>query len=130
MSAELSQLKQEVAELWTRYRKDEPVLVDDEGRKVLSELNRTLEGQRRALSDRSSTLRIELEVQRRRASRLSPVVRVIGGVIGSAVTAVLAGAVMPALAAWSMEFTPAQGSVLLAFSLLLVGLAVSRADHP
>ena len=130
MSAELSQLKQEVAELWTRYRKDEAVVVDDEGRRVLSELNRTLEGQRQTLSDRTSTLRIELEVQRRRASRLSPVVRVIGGVIGSAVMAVLVWVVMPELAAWSVEFTPAQGSVLLAFSLLLVGLTVSRADHP
>ncbi len=129
MTAELSQLKQEVAELWTRYRKDEPVPVDDEGRKALSELNRSLEAQRRALSDRSSLLRTELLVQRRRASRLSPVVRVIGGLIGSAVTAVLVGVMVPELAAWSIDFTPAQGSVVLAFSLLVVGLVVSRADH-
>lgn len=129
MTAELSQLKQEVAELWTRYRKDEPVVADEEGRKALSELNRSLEAQRRALSDRSSTLRSELEVQRRRAWRLSPVVRVFGGLIGSAVAGGLASVAFPELAALTVELSPGQGAGVLACSLLVVGLCVSRADR-
>ena len=43
MNNELSELKQEVAELWTRYRKEEPRQVEDEGRRALAELNRALE---------------------------------------------------------------------------------------
>ncbi|MDP1824034.1 MAG: hypothetical protein Q8L48_12355 [Archangium sp.] len=129
MNAELSQLKQEVAELWARYRKDAPLAVDDEGRRVLAEQNRTLETKRRALSDRSATLRHELEQHRRRASRLSPVVRVFGGFFGSLLTAALLGLVLPDVAALSVGLTTAQGAAILSGALLVLALSVSRADR-
>lgn len=129
MTAELSQLKQEVAELWARYRKDAPLAVDDEGRRVLAEQNRTLEAKRRALSDRSAALRHELDVHRRRASRLSPVVRVFGGLIGSVVTAGLLVFVLPEVAERSVWLTKAQGAAVLSAALLVLALSVSRAER-
>jgi hypothetical protein len=129
MTAELSQLKQEVAELWARYRKDTPLAADDEGRRVLAEQNRTLETKRRALSDRSATLRHELEVHRRRASRFSPVVRVFGGLIGSVATAGLLVLVLPAVAERSVGLTTAQGAAILSGALLVLALSVSRAER-
>lgn len=129
MTAELSQLKQEVAELWARYRKDAPLAVDDEGRRVLAERNRTLEAKRRALSDRSATLRHELEVERRHASRLSPVVRVFGGLIGSLVTAGLLVFALPDVAERSVGLTTAPGAAILSGALLVLALSVSRADR-
>jgi hypothetical protein len=127
--AELTQLKQEVNELWSRYRKHEPWPTEDEGRRLLAEKNRSLEAKRRVLSDRSSTLRLELEQHRRRASRLSPVVRVFGGLVGSLVMAVLLAMVLSEVAALSVALTAAQGAAVLTGSLLLVALSVSRADR-
>ncbi len=126
MTNELSELKQEVAELWTRYRKEEPREVDDEGRRALAGLNRTLEAKRRALSDRSATLRSELEAHRRRASQLAPVVRVFGGMIGSVLALILVGALMPELA--PLELSVGQGAVVLSASLVLAALSVARTD--
>ena len=86
MTTELTELKAEVAELWAKYRKEEPRVFEDDSRRELAALNRTLETKRKALSDRSASLRSELDAHRRRASRLSPVVRVFGGIIGAALT--------------------------------------------
>jgi hypothetical protein len=129
MSAELSALKHEVEALWARYRKDEPGQVDDEARRALSELNRALEKKRRALSDRSAALRQELEAHRRRASRLSPLARVLGGLVGSALVAGLIGAGLPALGSHALELSVGQGVVLLSASLLVAAWSVSPADR-
>jgi hypothetical protein len=128
MSAELTSLKQEVAELWSRYRKEEPRPADDEGRRALAELNRTLEAKRRGLADRSAALRLELEQHRRRASRLSPVVRVFGGMIGSAFAAAVLGSFLPECAELSNELSVGQGVVALSVALLMAAVSVSRAD--
>ena len=109
MTAEISQLKQEVAELWTRYRKELPHSADDECRGRLAEQNRALEAKRRTLSERSAALRARLELQRLRASRLAPVVRVVGGVLGGVLTAVAISTMLPQLAAFSIELSPGQG---------------------
>jgi len=127
--AELTQLKQEVNELWSRYRKHEPVAVQDDGRRALAEQNRGLEAKRRLLSDRSATLRLELEQHRRRASRLSPVVRVFGGLIGTLLAATLTATLIPDLAAGSVGLTASQGAALLTTSLLLLAFCVSRTDR-
>ena len=127
--AELTQLKQEVNELWSRYRKHEPWPVEDEARRALAEKNRALEAKRRLLSDKSSTLRLALEQLRRHASRLSPVVRVFGGLIGSVVMGVLVTTALADLAALSVGLRASQGAALLSGSLLLVALCVSRAER-
>lgn len=124
--AELSQLKQEVAELWTRFRKDEPSPVDDEGRRALAELNRTLEAKRRSLADRRTILRHELEVLRRRASRLAPAVRVLGGLLGVALAAVGVHPALPEVARLSLDLASAHGAAVLTCSLLLLALAVAK----
>lgn len=126
MNNELSELKQEVAELWARYRKEEPRSGDDEGRRALAELNRSLEAKRRALADRSSTLRLELEAHRRRASQLAPAVRVFGGLIGCVVALAIVGSLMPELA--SVELSVGQGAVALCVALVLTALSVARTD--
>jgi hypothetical protein len=125
--AELSQLKQEVAELWSRYRKDAPLVADDEARHALALRNRNLEAKRKMLSERSATLRAELEQLRRRASRLSPVVRVLGGVMGAVLAGVMLSTILQDVADASVGLTIAQGAGLLTASLLLVALSVSRA---
>ena len=129
MNPELTQLKQEVAELWTRYRQQQPqpLFGEDEERRSLTELNRTLEGKRRALADKSSTLRLELEAIRRTAARLSPVARVFGGLLGTLLAAGLVAAVLPELASATSGFGTVQGVVAWGFSLLVVGLSVKRA---
>ena len=127
--AELSQLKQEVEELWSRYRKDAPALSgDDEARRTLSEQSRSLEAKRRLLSDRSATLRHELEAYRRRASRLSPVVRVFGGLVGAAMAAVVLATGLQDVVDLSVSLSAAQGAGLLSAALLVVALCVSRAE--
>jgi hypothetical protein len=126
MTTELTELKQEVAELWAKYRKEEPRVIEDESRRELAALNRTLETKRRALSDRSSSLRLELEAHRRRASRLSPVVRVFGGIIGAALSSALVIVLAPEFAQSAISFSAGQGVVLICASLLLTGLCVSR----
>ena len=127
--AELTQLKQEVNELWSRYRKHEPWPTEDEARRLLAEKNRALEAKRRVLSDKSSALRLELDQYRRRASRLSPVVRVLGGVIGALGTAATLSFVLPDVAAFSIGLTPAHGAAMLSCALLLVALCVSRVER-
>lgn len=129
MTTELTDLKQEVAELWAKYRKEEPRVVEDDSRRELAALNRALETKRRALSDRSASLRSELETHRRRASRLSPVVRVFGGMIGAALGSALVIVMLPEVAEATLGFSAGQGVVLVCFSLLLAGLSVSRVDR-
>ena len=131
MNAELTQLKQEVAELWTRYRQQQPqpLFGEDEERRTLAELNRTLEGKRRALADKSSTLRLELEVIHRTAARLSPVARVFGGLLGTLLSAGLVAAVLPELAPVTSGFGALQGVVACGLSLVVVGLSVKRAER-
>lgn len=131
MTTELSQLKQEVAELWTRYRQHQPPALfgEDEERRGLAEQNRTLEGKRRALSERSSTLRLELEAHRRKAARLSPVARVVGGFIGIVTATAGSSVVLPDLAALSVGLSAAHGAIALAVSLFVLGLCVGRVER-
>jgi CBS domain-containing protein len=126
---ELSQLKQEVAELWTRFRKDEPAPGDDDARRALATHNRNLEATRRVLVERRTTLRHELDVFRRRASRLAPVVRVFGGLIGVTLAGALVGATLLELAGFSVELTVSQGAGILTASLLVLALAVAPRDR-
>ena len=129
MTTELTELKAEVAELWAKYRKEEPRVLEDDARRELAALNRTLETKRKALADRSASLRLELEAHRRRASRLSPVVRVFGGLIGATIGSVIVITMVAEVAEASTEFSAGQGLVMLCFSLLLTGLAVSKIDR-
>ena len=129
MTAEISQLKQEVAELWNRYRKEQPRFVDDESRSRLAEQNRTLEAKRRSLSERSAGLRTQLERQRQQASQLAPVVRVAGGLLGGLLTAAALSTMLPQLAEFSTALSRGQGLVVLSCALLLVAISVSRAEH-
>lgn len=127
--AELSQLKQEVAELWTRFRKDEPAPGDDDARRALADQNRSLEAKRRLLGERRTSLRRELEASRRRASRLAPAVRVFGGLVGAVVAALSLGPVLPSLAELSVGLTTSPGAAVLAASLLLLALSVAPDDR-
>ena len=127
--AELSQLKQEVAELWTRYRKDEPAPGDDAARRALADQNRSLEAKRRVLVERRTTLRHELDVFRRRASRLAPAVRVFGGLVGALAAALSLGPVLPSVAEFSVGLTGSHGAALLTASLLLLALSVAPDDR-
>ena len=129
MTTELTELKAEVAELWAKYRKEEPRVLEDDSRRELATLNRTLETKRKALSDRSASLRSELDAHRRRASRLSPVVRVFGGIIGAAISSAIVITMAPEIADHSLDFSGGQGVVMLCFSLLMTGLAVSKTDR-
>ena len=131
MTAEISQLKQEVAELWTRYRQHppQPLFGEDEARRTLAELNRTLEGKRRALAEKSSTLRLEVEAHRRTAARLSPVARVLGGLLGTILASAGVAASIPALASATSGFGTVQGVVACSLSLLVVGFSVKRAER-
>lgn len=125
---ELRELKQQVADLWVRFKKDEPVLADDEPRRALSQQAKALEGRRHELSLRRLSLRSQLDVARRRASRLAPVARFFGAMLGVASALSLMGPVVPEVAAESLLLGVAEGAAVLTFSLLLLALAVSGGE--
>ena len=129
MNTELSQLKQEVAELWTRYRQQQPqpLFGEDDERRKLAELNRTLEGKRRALAEKSFALRLEVEVHRRSSARLSPLARVLGGFLGTLFACISVASGVPELAATTSGFGAVQGVIAGGLSMLAAGLSVSRA---
>jgi|GEM_PF-4012651 hypothetical protein len=118
MSEELSSLKQEVAELWSRFRKEEAVTGGDTERQALAEQARALETKRRLLAERRAALKERFDTERRRASRFVPVVMGLGGVVGLVVGGVLAMVGAEAVAALSADFTPGVGAVLVALSTL------------
>ena len=125
-AAELSSLKQEVAKLWSRYRKDEPPTGDPDGERLrVADQLRMLELKQRALADRRSALRSAIEAERRRTSAVAPVLRAGGAVVGVAVTALVVLSVMPMVAAWSLSLAAGHGAlaVLLATLSLPVLLA-------
>lgn len=125
---ELKELKQEVADLWVRFRKEEPVVVEDEPRRTLSQQAKALEARRRELSERRVSLRSQLDVARRRTSRLAPVARFFGGLVGVVVTSALVLPLVPELAAETLSLGVPQGAAVLTFALVLLALAVSGGE--
>jgi hypothetical protein len=125
-ATELSSLKQEVAELWSRFRKDEQSSGSDEERRALSEQVRALEVKQRVLADRRAVLREVVEVERRRLSRFVPVLQglgMLGGLIGGALAL---SAFVPEVADWSLVLAPGHGAVLVGLSTLSLPLLLSR----
>ena len=117
-ATELSSLKQEVAELWSRYRKDEPVPGDEVERQTVGAQLRALEVKQRALVDRRSSLRSALEAERRRVSAFAPVLQWCGAVVGVVVSALALGAVLPVVADWSLSLEAAHGALAVGLSTL------------
>lgn len=122
---ELNALKHEVAELWTRFRKEEPKVVDDEARRALSEKTKSLELKRRHLADRRAVLKQQLDVARRRRSRIAPVVHFFGGLAGLVVTFLAVLPFVPQFAELSLLLEPAHGAAVLSVSLVLLAFALS-----
>ncbi|MDP1917525.1 MAG: hypothetical protein Q8L14_14890 [Myxococcales bacterium] len=117
-ATELSSLKQEVAELWSRYRKDEPVPGDEVEKQSLGVQLRALEVKHREWVDRRSVLRSALEAERRRVSVFAPVLQVCGAVVGVLVSALAIGAVLPAVADWSLSLGALHGALAVGLSTL------------
>lgn len=117
-ATELSSLKQEVAELWSRYRKDEPGPGDESERQTVGAQLRALEVKQRALVDRRSSLRSALEAERRRVSAFAPVLQWCGAVVGVVVSALALGAALPAVADWSLSLEAAHGALAVGLSTL------------
>ncbi len=124
--AELSLLKQEVAELWGRFRKDEAPAGNDDERRSLADLARTLETKRRLLADRRTELRDRLDSERRRTSRFVPVVHGLGMFAGVGLGAVAMGWLVPLAAEWCLALTPIHGALLVAVALLGASAARGR----
>lgn len=125
---ELSALKQEVADLWRRFRQHEGEqdVGEDPARAQLSEQARVLEGKRKLLVERREVVRAVLEKDRQQASRFVPVVRALGLLLGGVAAMAAAWLALPEVAALSVDFGVAQGAVLLGVSALFP-LAIPRA---
>ncbi len=117
-ATELSSLKQEVAELWSRYRKDEPLPGDEPERQTLGAQRRALEVKHRELVDRRAALRSAVEAERRRVSAFAPVLQSCGAVVGVVVTALALSAVLPAVADWSLSLAVVHGAIAVGLSTL------------
>lgn len=117
-ATELSSLKQEVAELWSRYRKDEPMPGDEGERQSLGAQLRALEVKHRELVDRRSALRSAVEAERRRVSAFAPVLQTCGAVVGVVVTALALGVVLPTVADWSLSLEAVHGALAVGLSTL------------
>lgn len=125
-ATELSSLKQEVAELWSRYRKDEPLPDDEVERPRLSEQVRALELKQRALADRRSVLRSAIEAERRRLSAFAPILQGCGAVCGVVVTALCVGVLLPTFADSSLSLTTGHGALLVVLSTLSLPFLLVR----
>ncbi|MDP3500941.1 MAG: hypothetical protein Q8S33_11430 [Myxococcales bacterium] len=117
-ATELSSLKQEVAELWSRYRKDEPVPGDEVERQRLGAQLRALEVKHRELIDRRSALRSGIEAERRRVSAFVPVLQMGGAVVGVVVSLLTLGVVLPTVADWSLSLGTLHGALAVGLSTL------------
>ncbi|MFO0595908.1 MAG: hypothetical protein U0228_11400 [Myxococcaceae bacterium] len=113
--AELSHLKNEVAELWKRFKKDEPTKkpADDPERTKLTAEVRALDVRSRELMTRRDALRMELDHERRKYASRLPVVRGVGLVFGVAAGAIALYFGLEPLAAWTAELPRAAGIAML-----------------
>ncbi|MBL8911110.1 MAG: hypothetical protein JNM17_10495 [Archangium sp.] len=100
---ELSSLKNEVAELWRRFKSEEPASAgqDDPARKALVEQIKTLDVKQKELMVKRDSLRHELEVERARIAGRAPGFRALGLILGVLVGVACAIGAMPSVA----EFT-------------------------
>ncbi len=117
-ATELSSLKQEVAELWSRYRKEEPLPGDDAERQQWSSQLRALEVKQRALADRRALLRSTIEAERRRVSAFAPILHAGGGVVGLFIAALGVGLVLPTVTDWSASLSTLHGALALGLATL------------
>lgn len=124
-ATELSSLKQEVAELWSRYRKDEPAPDLGADRLALVEQVRELDVKQRALVSRRSVLQSAIDAERRRVSAFVPVLRACGAVVGFGVTALVVVNVLPAVADWSLSLTAVHGALAIGLSTLSLPFLLS-----
>ena len=125
-ATELSSLKQEVAELWSRFRKEEQSQGNSAERMELSERARAFEVKQRVLADRRTVLREVLETERRRLSRFVPVIHGFGVVVGLVAGGLGVAMVVPDVATWSLDLAPAHGAVLVGLSTLSLPLLLNR----
>jgi ferric-dicitrate binding protein FerR (iron transport regulator) len=103
--AELSSLKSEVAELWKRFKKDEPRsgTSEDPARKALVEQIKALDVRQKELMVRRDAMRHELEVLRARSAGRRRVARQVGFLVGIALGVLSALAAAPALADFTVR---------------------------
>lgn len=81
--AELSSLKQQVAELWRRFKtEDQSTPSDDPQRRALAEQTRTLDLKQKELMLRRDALRHELELERARQAGRAPLFKTFGFLLG------------------------------------------------
>ena len=125
-ATELSSLKQEVAELWTRFRKEEQSQGNTAERMELSERARAFEVKQRVLVERRATLREVLETERRRLSRFVPVIHGFGVLVGLVAGAFGVAMVVPDVATWSLCLAPGHGAVLVGLSTLSLPMLLNR----
>ncbi|MFZ5443193.1 MAG: hypothetical protein ACOZQL_24505 [Myxococcota bacterium] len=128
--AEVTKLKQEVAELWRRFRQHEGERAIGEGadpaREELTGQARVLEGKRDLLVERRSAVRELLDRERRETSRVEPVLQGLGLVAGGVTSAAVAWLLLPELAGACVELGPVAGAALLGLSALFPLLLPSR----
>jgi len=117
-ATELSSLKQEVAALWSRSRKDEPAPDTDTERLRLLEQVRALDVKQRGLAERLFGLRSAIDAERRRVSAFAPVLHFCGAVIGAVVTALVVVSALPTVADLSLSLTTAHGALAVGLSTL------------
>ena len=125
-ATELSSLEQEVAELWSRYRKAEPSPDDAVERQTLGAQARALEATQRSLAERRLACRSALEAERRRVSAFAPLLVACGALAGLVVTALAAPLVLPTVAGWSLTLRAAHGLVAVALATLSLPFLLAR----
>jgi hypothetical protein len=113
--ADLSSLKQEVADLWRRFKTEEPSNrpEHDPLRQQLVEKTRTLDLRQKELMVRRDALRHELELEHARTSGRLPVFRGLGLFVGLLVGAVVAGVQLEALAGLTDGLPSFYGALML-----------------
>lgn len=105
---ELSSLKNEVAELWKRFKSEEPsssVRHDDPQRQALVAQIKALDVKQKELMVARDSLRHELVVERARIAGRKPGLRGLGLVVGVLIGIAAAIAVMPSVAEFTLTLS-------------------------
>lgn len=104
---ELSSLKNEVAELWKRFKTEEPASAghDDPARKVLVDQIKALDVKQKELLVKRDSLRHEVEVERARLAARAPGLRALGILLGVLIGVATAIAAMPGVADFTVTLT-------------------------
>lgn len=111
--ADIPTLQHEVAELWRRFKSEQPTAGVDPERQTLLERTRALNEKQQALARRRDLLQSELSRARAGDSNRRVVVTALGALCGVVVASIAGSVTIEAIAVATIDLPPLAGALLL-----------------